>query len=38
MSKFEIDNGGGGKKDLWVLGAICLLVAIALVVILSQFA
>ena len=38
MSKFYIDNGGGGKKDLWILGAICLLIIIALAVILSQFA
>lgn len=36
-SKYEIDNNGGNKKDLWILGIIVVIVICALVFVLSQF-
>ncbi len=37
VSKYQIDNGGGGKKDLWILAAIGVGMIACLVVVLSQF-
>lgn len=37
MSKYEIDNGGGSKRSLWVLGAILAACIVGLVYLLSNF-
>lgn len=37
MSKerFVIENNGGTKRDLWILGALCFTICCALVLVLS---